>query len=139
MPDIIAPYPLKIGNRIQPKDNRAYLSAAQNKKNMNLRNLFGLVALLVIFTGCEDDTVACDEGNKAVITIYNNSLCTPDVSVGGDDVASDMGILSTETVEVDAGTLDIEFDLAFISLCTALDTSVTVACGDSIYIEFTGL
>lgn len=50
-----------------------------------------------------------------------------------------MGILSLETVEVDAGNIDVEFDLAFISLCTAFDTSVTVACGDSVYIEFDGL
>ncbi|MDA8695337.1 hypothetical protein N9C70_04430 [Flavobacteriales bacterium] len=106
---------------------------------MKISNLFGLLAAFVLVTGCDDNTEACDEGNKAVITIFNNSLCTPDVSVGGDEVASDMGVLSTETVEVDAGSLDVEFDLSFISLCTALDTTVTVACGDSIYIEFDGL
>lgn len=113
--------------------------ALQKRFNMKLRSLFGLMATLLLITGCKDNTVACDEGNKAVITIFNNSLCTPDVSVDGDNVASDMGILSTETVEVDAGDIDVDFDLAFISLCTALDTTVTVACGDSIYIEFDGV
>ena len=111
----------------------------QNLYPMKQFNLLGRLAALVLVTGCSEELETCDDGNKAVITIFNNSLCTPDVSVGGDDVASDMGILSTETVEVDAGTMDVEFNLAFISLCTALDTSVTVSCGDSIYIEFTGL
>ncbi len=106
---------------------------------MKIQNLLGLMAAVVLVTGCSDDTEACDEGNKAVITIFNNSLCTPDVSVGGDEIAADMGILATQSVEVDAGTIDIEFDLAFISLCTALDTSVTVACGDSVYVEFDGV
>lgn len=106
---------------------------------MKIQNLLGLMAALVLVTGCDDSTEACDEGNKAVITIFNNSLCTPDVSVGGDEIAADMGILATQSVEVDAGTIDIEFDLAFISLCTALDTSVTVACGDSVYVEFDGV
>jgi len=106
---------------------------------MRISNLFGLFVALLLVTGCDDNTEACDEGNKAVITIFNNSLCTPDVSVDGDEIASDMGILSLETVEVDAGNIDVEFDLAFISLCTAFDTAVTVACGDSVYIEFDGL
>ena len=107
--------------------------------NMKIQSLFGLLAALVLVTGCDDNTIECDAGNKAVITIYNNSLCTPDVSVNGDEIASDMGILSTETVEIDAGSTDVEFDLAFISLCTALDTTFTVACGDSVYIEFDGI
>ena len=49
------------------------------------------------------------------------------MSVGGDDIATDLGVLATQSVEVDAGDIDIEFSLAFISLCTALDTTVTVA------------
>lgn len=119
-----------------PTDKRNF---TQNQNPMKQFNLLGLLAALVLVTGCSEALETCDDGNKAVITIFNNSLCTPDVSVGGDNVASDMGVLSTETVEVDAGTMDVEFSLAFISLCTALDTSVTVSCGDSIYIEFTGL
>ena len=107
---------------------------------MNKCTLLGMFAACALFASCDDGvTEVCDEGNKAVITIYNNSLCTPDVSVAGDNVVSDMGILSTETVEVDAGDIDIEFNLAFISLCTALDTTVTVACGDSVYVEFDGV
>ena len=62
----------------------------------------------------------------------------PGVSVNGDDVATDMGILATQTVEADAGDIDVEFDLAFISVCTALDTTLTVACGDTVMVEFTG-
>lgn len=110
-----------------------------NQNTMNFRNLLGLVAIFALITGCDDNTEACDEGNKAVITIFNNSLCTPDVDITGASSISDMGVLSTESVEVDAGTIDVDFGLSFISLCTALDTSVTVACGDSVYIEFDGL
>ena len=106
---------------------------------MKIQNLFGLLAALVLITGCDDNTEACDEGNKAVVTIFNNSLCTPDVSIAGDEVAADMGILAQNSFETDAGTIDVEFGLSFISLCTAFDTSITVACGDSVYIEFDGL
>lgn len=115
-------------NFANPKTNR-----------MKLLNLFGIAAAFLLVTGCSDNTEACDEGNKAVITVFNNSLCTPDVSVGGDQIASDLGVLSTQSVEVDAGDIDIEFDLAFISLCTAMDTTVTVACGDSVFVEFDGI
>lgn len=61
------------------------------------------------------------------------------MTVGGEQVASDMGVLATQSVEVDAGDIDVEFDLSFISLCTAMDTTVTVACGDSVYVEFDGV
>lgn len=104
---------------------------------MKHQTIAGLVAALFLVTGCDESTV-CDEGNKAVITIFNNSPCTPDVSVNGDDVAQDMGILAVQTVEVDAGTIVVDFDLALFSFCTALNTSVVVACGDSVTVEFTG-
>ena len=108
--------------------------------SMNKSTLLGMFAACALFASCDDGvTEVCDEGNKAVITIYNNSLCTPDVSVGGDEIATDMGILSTQSVEVDAGDIDIEFSLALFTLCTALDTTVTVACGDSVYVEFDGV
>lgn len=103
-----------------------------------MRTIFSLAAVLMLVTGCDDNTEACDEGNKAVITVFNNSLCTPDVSVDGEQIATDMGILATQSVEVDAGNIDVEFDLSFISLCTAFNTTVTVACGDSVTVEFTG-
>ena len=48
---------------------------------MKIQNLFGLMAARVLITWYDDNTEACDEGNKAVVTIYNNSLCTPDVSI----------------------------------------------------------
>ena len=117
---------------------KGYLDPTRTN-SMKLRNFFGILAAFVLVTGCDDNTEACDEGNKAVIFIFNTSPCTPDVTVDGDQIASDMGVLSTETVEVDAGDIDIEFDLAFISLCTAMDTTVTVACGDSVYVEFDGV
>lgn len=119
--------------------NTARTFAHLNGPKMKLRNFFGIFAAFVLITGCDDNTEACDEGNKAVITIFNNSLCTPDVTVGGEQVASDMGVLATQSVEVDAGDIDVEFDLSFISLCTAMDTTVTVACGDSVYVEFDGV
>ena len=107
---------------------------------MNKSTLLGMFAACTLFASCDDGvTEVCDEGNKAVITVYNNSLCSPDVSVGGDEIATDMGILSTQSVEVDAGDIDIEFSLALFTFCTALDTTVTVACGDSVYVEFDGV
>lgn len=105
---------------------------------MNYKSLFGLAVACLFFASCDDGLTECDEGNKAVITIVNLSICTPDVSVAGDDVVSDMGILNTEVVQVDAGDIDIEFDLSALSFCTALDTTVTVACGDSVLVEFNG-
>ena len=118
--------------------NTACIFAPQNQPRMKLRNLFGITAAFLLVTGCSDDTTPCDEGNKAVITVINNSPCTPDVSVGGDEIATDMGILASQSVEVDAGDIDVEFSLALISLCTAYETTVTVACGDSVTVEFTG-
>lgn len=86
---------------------------------------------------CDDGvTEVCDEGNKAVITVYNNSLCTPDVSVNGDEIASDLGILDQVSVEVDAGTHDVTTNLSLITTCTELDWEVEVACGDSIMLTF---
>ena len=118
----------------------AHYFRAIKTQPMNKSTLLGMFAACALFASCDDGvTEVCDEGNKAVITIYNNSLCTPDVSVGGDEIATDMGILSTQSVEVDAGDIDIEFSLALFTLCTALDTTVTVACGDSVYVEFDGV
>ena len=109
-------------------------------QSMNKSTLFGMFAVCALLASCDDGvTEVCDEGNKAVIEIFNNSICTPDVSVNGNDVATDMGILATQTLEVDAGDIDVEFDLAFISLCTALDTTFTVARGDTVVVEFTGI
>ncbi len=126
-------------HRLQ-RSARSHYFRAFKTQSMNKSTLFGMFAACALFASCDDGvTEVCDEGNKAVITIYNNSLCTPDVSVGGDDIATDMGILSTQSVEVDAGDIDIEFSLALFTLCTALDTTVTVACGDSVYVEFDGV
>ena len=106
---------------------------------MKIQNLFGLMAALVLTTGGDDTTEARDAVDEAVVTIFHLSLCTPDVRIAGDEVAADMGILAQNSFETDAGTIDVEFGLSFISLCTAFDTSITVACGDSVYIEFDGL
>ena len=38
--------------------------------------ILALVAGLVAFTGCGEDPVACEEGNKATLTVYNYTACT---------------------------------------------------------------
>lgn len=103
-----------------------------------IKNLWcSLAAATLLFVSCDSAiTEVCDEGNKAVITVYNNSLCTPDVSVNGDEIASDLGILDEVSVEVDAGTHDVSTSLSLFTLCTALDWDVEVACGDTVLLTF---
>jgi len=104
---------------------------------MNKSTLFGMFAACALFASCDDGvTEVCDEGNKAVITVFNNSLCTPDVSVNGDEIASDLGILDQVSTEVDAGTHDVTTNLSLIATCTELDWEVEVACGDTILLTF---
>lgn len=104
---------------------------------MNKSVLFGMFATCFLFAGCEDSvTEVCDEGNKAVITVYNNSLCTPDVSIDGDLVASDLGTFDEVSTEVDAGTFDVTTNLSLFTTCTELEWEVEVACGDSILLTF---
>jgi uncharacterized protein (TIGR02145 family) len=85
------------------------------------------------------DSEICADDNSAVLTILNNSLCAPDLIVNGIEVASNLGILTTTDFEFDAGVLCIELELPFISLCYGLETTVEVACGDSVFIGFNGI
>ena len=113
------------------------ITFAPNTFHMNKSTLFGMFAACALFASCDDGvTEVCDEGNKAVITVFNNSLCTPDVSVNGDEIASDLGILDQVSTEVDAGTHDVTTNLSLITTCTELDWEVEVACGDTILLTF---
>ena len=104
---------------------------------MKIRNFAVLLTAFALMTGCDDGvTEVCDDGNKAVITIYNNSLCTPDISVGGDLVASDLGTFDEVSVEVDAGTYDVTTNLSLFTTCTELEWTADVACGDSVLFTF---
>lgn len=48
---------------------------APNTIHMNKSTLFGMFAACAFFASCDDGvTEVCDEGNKAVITVFNNSL-----------------------------------------------------------------
>ena len=38
--------------------------------------ILGMVAVAAAFTGCEEP-LACEEGNKATLTVYNNTLAPP--------------------------------------------------------------
>ena len=42
------------------------------------KSLFPLAMAIaaIAFTGCEEP-IACDEGNKATLTVYNYTICTP--------------------------------------------------------------
>lgn len=104
---------------------------------MNKNQWCSLAAATLLFVGCDSlITEVCDEGNKAVITVYNNSLCTPNVSVNGDEIVSDLGILDEISVEVDAGSHEVSTTLSLFTLCTALDWEVEVACGDTVLLTF---
>ncbi len=98
---------------------------------------FGIASACFLLASCENfATEVCDEGNKAVITVLNNSLCTPDVSVNGDEIASDLGVLEQVSVEVNAGTHDVTTDLSLFTICTPLDWEVELACGDTVHLTF---
>ena len=100
--------------------------------------ILGLMAGLAAFTGCGEDPVACEEGNKATLTVYNYTVCSPTIEVDGEVVVEDMtgtlieGVAGDSIViELDAGTYDISAELSFISLCTERDTTIDVECGGS--------
>ena len=99
--------------------------------------LLGLVAAATAFTGCEEP-IACDEGNKATLTVYNYTACTPTIEVDGDVVAEDLAATFIEgvpgdsvTIELDEGTYTISAELSFITLCTERDTTIDATCGES--------
>ena len=57
---------------------RIPLVCATKIPSMNKSTLFGMFAACALFASCDDGvTEVCDEGNKAVITVYNNSSARP--------------------------------------------------------------
>ncbi|MDG1674146.1 MAG: hypothetical protein P8H88_01745 [Flavobacteriales bacterium] len=97
--------------------------------------LLGFVAAAAAFTGCEEPLV-CDEGNKATLTVYNYTACTPDIVVDGDVVAEDLGATfitgvpgDSVVIELEEGSYLIKADLPFITLCTERDTTIETMCG----------
>ena len=104
---------------------------------MTMKNIFlplCLVAGAATFTGCEKP-VACEEGNKATLTITNLTVCTPDIKVNGDVEVSNFGdntidaYGTTVVIELDEGTYDIKGDLPLITACTERDTTIEAVCG----------
>ena len=104
---------------------------------MTMKNIFlplCLVAGAAAFTGCEKP-VACEEGNKATLTITNLTVCTPDIKVNGDVEVSNFGdntidaYGTTVVIELDEGTYDIKGDLPLITACTERDTTIEAVCG----------
>ena len=89
--------------------------------------ILGMVAAAGAFTGCEEP-LTCEEGNKATLTVYNNTLCTPMIKANGDDMV-EIEALGSAVIELDAGTYDIDADLALISACVETDTTIETVCG----------
>ena len=89
--------------------------------------ILGMVAAAAAFTGCEEP-LACEEGNKAILTVYNNTLCTPMIEANGDDMV-EIEALGSAVIELDAGTYDIYADLALITACVEADTTIETVCG----------
>ena len=97
--------------------------------------LLGLMAAAAAFTGCEEPLV-CDEGNKATLTVYNYTACTPDIVVDGDVIVEDLGATFIEgvpgdsvVIELEEGSYLIKADLPLITLCTERDTTIETMCG----------
>ena len=65
------------------------------------------MAAAAAFTGCEEP-LACDEGNKATLTVYNYTACTPDIVVDGDVIAEDLGATFIEGVAGDSVVIELD-------------------------------
>ena len=98
--------------------------------------LLGLVAAAAAFTGCEEPLV-CDEGNKATLTVYNYTACTPDIVVDGDVIVEDLGSTyffeggpaDSVVIELEEGSHLIKADLPLFTICTERDTTIETMCG----------
>ena len=99
--------------------------------------LLGFVAAAAAFTGCEEP-LACEEGNKATLTVYNYTACTPTIEVDGDVVPGGEDLTATflegvpgdsVVIELDEGTYNVSAELSFITLCTERDTTIETMCG----------
>lgn len=101
----------------------------------NISFFAGLVAAAAALTGCEEPLL-CDEGNKATLTVYNYTACTPNILVDGDVVAEDLGATfitgvpgDSVVIELEEGSYLIKADLPLITLCTERDTTIETMCG----------
>ena len=96
---------------------------------MNKFSMFlGLAALAADLTGC-DKPIECDV--KALLWVYNSTVCTPTFEVNGDDMVIDLAFGDSALIDLDEGTYDIKADLSFISICTERDTTIESVCGES--------
>ena len=115
----------------------AYLRAQISKRMKKVTFLLGFVAAAAAFTGCEEP-LACEEGNKATLTVYNYTACTPTIEVDGDVVPGGEDLTATflegvpgdsVVIELDEGTYNVSAELSFITLCTERDTTIETMCG----------
>ena len=114
-----------------------YLRAQISKRMKKVTFLLGFVAAAAAFTGCEEP-LACEEGNKATLTVYNYTACTPTIEVDGDVVPGGEDLDATlfvdipgdsVVIELDEGTYNVSAELSFITLCTERDTTIETMCG----------
>ena len=87
-----------------------------------------LAAGVVATVGCGDDLTVC-EGDKAIIRVVNNTVCTPDIEIDGDLMEADMPILDSTEYEVDAGSYTVRAKMALISACEDRSETFTTECG----------
>ena len=114
-----------------------YLRAQISQRMKKVTFLLGFVAAAAAFTGCEEP-LACEEGNKATLTVYNYTACTPTIEVDGDVVPGGEDLTATflegvpgdsVVIELDEGTYNVSAELSFITLCTERDTTIETMCG----------
>ena len=115
----------------------AYLCAQISQRMKKAIFLLGFVAAAAAFTGCEQP-LECEEGNKATLTVYNYTACTPTIEVDGDVVPGGEDLDATflvdvpgdsVVIELDEGTYNVSAELSFITLCTERDTTIETMCG----------
>ena len=88
-----------------------------------------LAAGVFVAAGCGGETTECDAGDKAIIRVVNNTVCTPDIEFDGDLMEADMPILDSTEYEVDAGSITVRAKMAFISACEDRSETITTECG----------
>lgn len=115
----------------------AYLLAQISQRMKKAIFLLGFVAAAAAFTGCEQP-LECEEGNKATLTVYNYTACTPTIEVDGDVVPGGEDLNATflvdvpgdsVVIELNEGTYNVSAELSFITLCTERDTTIETMCG----------
>lgn len=96
----------------------------------------------IAFIGCEEP-ITCDEGNKAILTVYNYTICTPTIEVDGDVVAEDLTATlvvdvpgDSVVIELDEGSHTISAELSLFTFCQEKDTTFDASCGESYTWEF---